>query len=227
VSDWDSVRQLRIHGLTADDRESAREALTAGVDMEMHGDAYTVHLPPLVRGDGLDEELIDAAVRRILRVKFQLGLFERPYTDPAALPPIASEASLATARQAALQSVVLLSNEHRVLPMSPEALRSLAVIGPLADAGDEQLGTWVFDGDPGLSVTPLQAIRDLAAGRFDVRHLRTMETSRSRDTRAFDEAATLAAQCDATVIFLGEEAILSARPTAAPTSTFRGRRPNS
>jgi beta-glucosidase len=203
------VRQLSIHGLTADDRESAREALTAGVDMEMHGDAYTVHLPPLVRGNELDEELIDAAVRRILRVKFRLGLFERPYADPAALPPIASEASLATARQAALQSIVLLTNEHRVLPISPEALRSLAVIGPLADAADEQLGTWVFDGDPGLSVTPLQAIRDLAAGRFDVRYLRAMETSRSRDTRAFDEAATLAGQCDATVLFLGEEAILS------------------
>jgi len=209
VSDWDSVRQLRIHGLTADDRESCREAVTAGVDMEMHGDAYTVHLPALVRGDELDEELIDAAVRRILRLKFRLGLFERPYTDPAAFLPCASEASLATARQAALQSVVLLRNEHRVLPMSPEALRSLAVIGPLADAGDEQLGTWVFDGDPGLSVTPLQAIRDLAAGRFDVQYLRAMETSRSRDTRAFDEAATLAGQCDATVLFLGEEAILS------------------
>jgi beta-glucosidase len=209
VSDWDSVRQLRIHGLTADDRESCREAVTAGVDMEMHGDAYTVHLPALVRGDELDEELIDAAVRRILRLKFRLGLFERPYTDPVAFLPCASEASLATARQAALQSVVLLTNEHRVLPMSREALRSLAVIGPLADAGDEQIGTWVFDGDPGLSVTPLQAIRDLAAGRFDVQYLRAMETSRSRDTRAFDEAATLAGQCDATVLFLGEEAILS------------------
>ena len=209
VSDWDSVRQLRIHGLTADDRESAREAVTAGVDMEMHGDAYTVHLPTLVRGGQIDESLIDAAVRRILRVKFQLGLFDRPYTDPATPAHIASESSLATARQAALQSIVLLSNERRVLPLSPEALRSLAVIGPLADAGDEQLGTWVFDGDAGLSVTPLQAIRDLADGRFEVRYLRAMETTRSRDTSAFDEAVALAGQCDATVLFLGEEAILS------------------
>jgi beta-glucosidase len=209
VSDWDSVRQLCIHGLTADDRESSREAVTAGVDMEMHGDAYTVHLPPLVRGGEIDERLIDDAVRRILRVKFQLGLFERPYTDPADSHPIASEASLATARQAALQSIVLLRNEHRVLPLSRESLRSLAVIGPLADAGDEQLGTWVFDGDAGLSVTPLQAIRELAAGRFEVRYLRAMETSRSRDTSAFGEAVALAGQCDATVLFVGEEAILS------------------
>jgi beta-glucosidase len=209
VSDWDSVRQLCIHGLTADDRESSREAVTAGVDMEMHGDAYTVHLPPLVRGGEIDASQIDDAVRRILRVKFRLGLFERPYTDPADSHPIASEASLATARQAALQSIVLLSNEHRVLPLARDSLRSLAVIGPLADAPDEQLGTWVFDGDPGLSVTPLQAVRELAAGRFDVHYLRAMETSRSRDTSAFGEAVALAGQCDATVLFLGEEAILS------------------
>jgi beta-glucosidase len=209
VSDWDSVRQLCIHGLTADDRESAREAVTAGVDMEMHGDAYTVHLPQLVRSGAIDESLIDDAVRRILRLKFQLGLFERPYTNPADSHPIASEASLATAREAALQSAVLLSNERRVLPLSRESLRSLAVIGPLADAADEQLGTWVFDGDAGLSVTPLQAIRELADGQFDVRYLRAMETSRSRDTSAFDAAVELAGQCDATVLFLGEEAILS------------------
>ena len=209
VSDWDSVRQLRIHGLTADDRESSREAVTAGVDMEMHGDAYTAHLPALVRGDEIDEDLIDAAVRRILRVKLQLGLFERPYTDPAAFPAIANEASLATARQAALQSVVLLKNEHRVLPLSWEKLGSLAVIGPLADSPDEQLGTWVFDGDPRLSVTPLQALRQRAGERIDVRYLRALETSRSRDTSAFDAAAALAGQCDATVLFLGEEAILS------------------
>jgi beta-glucosidase len=209
VSDWDSVRQLRVHGLTADDRESAREAFSAGVDMEMHGDAYAAHLPELVRGQQLDAGLIDAAVRRILRVKFRLGLFERPYTDPAAAPPLADDACLAIARQAALQSVVLLKNEHRALPLAREALRSLAVLGPLADAADEQLGTWVFDGDPELSITPLQAIRDLAAGRFDVHYLRAMETSRSRDSSAFDEAAALADRCDATVLFLGEEAILS------------------
>jgi beta-glucosidase len=167
VSDWDSVRQLRIHGLTADDRDSARESVTAGVDMEMHGDAYVAHLPTLVREGEIDEALVDAAVRRILRVKFQLGLFENPYTDPAAFPPFASEDGLATAREAALQSVVLLRNEHRVLPLSRERLRSLAVIGPLADAPDEQLGTWVFDGDPGLSVTPLQALRGLLGDRVE------------------------------------------------------------
>ena len=209
VSDWDSVRQLAVHGLTASDRESAREAVTAGVDMEMHGDAYIAQLPALVRDGELDAGLIDAAVRRILRVKFRLGLFENPHAEPADLAKAASEEALRTARDAALQSIVLLRNEQRVLPLSLEALGSIAVIGPLADAPDEQLGTWVFDGDPGLSITPLQALRSLAADRLEVRYLQAMETTRSRDTGYFGEAEALAAQADATVLFLGEEAILS------------------
>ncbi len=209
VSDWDSVRQLSIHGLTTGDRDSAREAATAGVDMEMHGDAYTKHLAGLVEAGEVDIGLVDAAVAAILRAKFRLGLFERPYTDPAAFPPIGDAEALSTARQAALQSVVLLRNEHHRLPLSADAIDTLALIGPLADAAQDQLGTWVFDGDPGLSVTPLQAIRDLARGRFDVRHVPALATTRSRDTGAFDEAAAAAAECDAVVLFLGEEAILS------------------
>jgi beta-glucosidase len=207
VSDWDSVRQLRIHGLTADDRESAREALTAGVDMEMHGDAYLTQLAALLQDGEVGAGLIDAAVRNILRVKFRLGLFDGPRAAPAA--PIAREESLRTAREAALQSVVLLRNEHRVLPLSLDALDSLAVIGPLADARREQLGTWVFDGDPASGVTPLQALRELVRDRLELRHLPAMATSRSRDTGPFEEAAALAACSDATVLFLGEEAILS------------------
>jgi len=209
VSDWDSVRQLQIHGLTADDRGSAFEAVTAGVDMEMHGDAYINHLEGLVQSGEVDAELIDEAVRGILRIKFRLGLFERPYTDPATLPPVASDHALATARRAALQSVVMLTNEHRVLPLNRGKLGSIALIGPLADAPYEQLGTWIFDGDPGLSVTPLQAVRRLLGDDVEVHHVRAMETSRSRSTDGFDEAVEAAASADAVVLFLGEEAILS------------------
>ena len=209
VSDWDSVRQLQIHGLTADDRGSAFEAVTAGVDMEMHGDAYINHLEGLVQSGEVDAGLIDKAVRGILRIKFRLGLFERPYTDPATLPPVASDHALATARRAALQSVVMLTNEHRVLPLDRGKLGSIALIGPLADAPYEQLGTWIFDGDPGLSVTPLQAVRSLLGDDVEIHHVRAMETSRSRSTDGFDEAVAAAASADAVVLFLGEEAILS------------------
>ncbi len=209
VSDWDSVRQLEIHGLTANDRESAYEAALAGVDMEMHGDAYARYLAALVEDGQLDEQLIDTAAGNILRIKIRLGLFENPYTDPADFPPIADAHALETAREAALQSVVMLKNDHHVLPLSADKLETLAVIGPLADAPYEQLGTWIFDGDRELSVTPMHAIHSLVHDKVDVRYLRAMETSRSRDTKAFDEAVSIAAESDAVVLFLGEESILS------------------
>ena len=209
VSDWDSIRQLQIHGLTANDRESAYEAATAGVGMEMHGDAYTKHLPELVEEGHVDIDLVDQAVAGILRIKIALGLFENPYADPDVLPPIANADALDTARRAALQSVVMLRNEHHVLPLSVNKLDSVAVIGPLADAPYEQLGTWIFDGDPQYSVTPLEAVRDLVGDSVRVNYLRAFENSRSRDTAAFEEAASIAAESDAVVLFLGEESILS------------------
>jgi len=104
VSDWDSIRQLQIHGLTENDKESAFEASTAGVDMEMAGDAYSKHLAELVEEGRIKIEIVDTAVANILRTKLRLGLFENAFTNPAELPTIANERSLETARQAALRS---------------------------------------------------------------------------------------------------------------------------
>ncbi|NND47518.1 MAG: beta-glucosidase BglX [Woeseiaceae bacterium] len=209
VSDWDSVRQLAIHGLTEDDRESVYQAVTAGVDMEMAGQSYVQHLESLIDEGRIDVATIDAMVANILRAKFRLGLFEKPYTDPRALPPIANEHALDTARQAALQSAVLLKNDHGVLPLSANKLKSVAVIGPLADAPYEQLGTWIFDGDRELSITPMHAIHSLVGHEVDVRYLRAMDNSRSRASEAFDEAEEIARDSDVVLLFLGEESILS------------------
>ncbi len=139
VSDWNSVQQLTVHGLTANDREAALEAASAGVDMDMASNVYSSHLEDLVRDGELDEAIIDTAVANILRAKFRLGLFERPFVDTEAFPPLASDEAMATARAAALQSIVLLKNDNRILPLSLDALDSVAVIGPLADTPDEQL----------------------------------------------------------------------------------------
>ena len=114
-----------------------------------------------------------------------------------------------TAKTAALQSVVMLKNDSNVLPLVAEKLNSVAVIGPLADAPYEQMGTWVFDGDPALSITGIEGIRSLLGEDVDVRFVRAMETSRSRETEAFEEAVTVASESDVVVLFLGEEAILS------------------
>ncbi len=209
VSDWDSVRQLAIHGLTENDKASALAAAIAGVDIEMAGQSYIHHLPELVNEGLIEIATIDAMVANILRVKFRLGLFENPFTDPSALPARGNDHALATSRKAALQSVVMLKNDNRTLPLSADRLESVAVIGPLADAPYEQLGTWVFDCDVQLSVTPLAAIRRLVGSETDVRYVRAMQTSRSKRCAAFDEAAATARACDAAILFLGEESILS------------------
>ena len=209
VSDWDSIRQLRIHGLTENDKESAFEAAVAGVDMEMAGDAYSSHLAELIDESRIDMQIIDTAVANILRAKFRLGLFENASTTPTDLPPVANERSLEMAKQAALESVVLLKNDNAVLPLSAERLNSIAVIGPLSDAPYQQLGTWIFDGDVNLSVTPMHAIHSLVGHDVNVRYVRAMENSRSKVNDAFDDAVEIARDSDAAILFLGEESILS------------------
>jgi beta-glucosidase len=209
VSDWDSISQLSVHGLTADDRESACEAATAGVDMEMASRTYADHLAALVGEGRLSPERIDVMAGNVLRVKLRLGLLDRPYTDPTAFPGIALPAHLDVAREAARQSAVLLKNDGGVLPLSPSRLRSLAVIGPLADNPSEQLGTWVFDGDPQYSRTVLQAIREAAGASVAVRFTPGLETTRSHSRDGFRAGVELAQGSDAVVLVLGEEAILS------------------
>jgi beta-glucosidase len=209
VSDWASIEELSIHGFTVNDKEAAFEAANAGLNMEMATSTYRENLPELVESGRIGMEQIDAMVADILRVKFRLGLFEDPFTDPADFPAIANEDHLAIAQQAALQSLVLLENRNETLPLAKDEIRSLAVIGPLADDGYEQLGTWIFDGDPSLSRTPLHAIREFVGDQTEVTYVRAMETSRSRTTDGFAEAVEAAKAADAVVAFLGEESVLS------------------
>ena len=209
VSDWDSVFHLKVHGLTADDAGSALEAAQAGVDMEMASTTYKRYLAQLVEQGKLSESVIDQAVARILRLKLALGLFENPYTEPEALPAYGNKQALDVARQTARESIVMLKNAETLLPLSANTLRSIAVVGPLADAPYEQLGTWIFDGDSALSVTPLDAIRRRVGPEVEVNFFQAMATSRDRNTDAFEAVAEAAGQSDVVLMFLGEESILS------------------
>ena len=209
VSDWSSIPQLSIHGLTAGDADAAQEAVMAGVDMDMASGVYAAQLARLVAEDRLGAEVIDAAVASILRLKFRLGLFDRPYAEPRTMPTVALDERLRIAKQAALQSVVLLKNDAGILPLSPAKSPSVAVIGPLVDESYEQLGTWIFDGDPALSVTGLQGIRDLMGSQAEIRYVRALETSRSRSTNGFEAALAAVRASDVAILFLGEESILS------------------
>jgi len=209
VSDWNAVNELIVHGLCEDSRSAAAEAALSGVDMEMAGDAYARHLTGLIDDGVISMGLIDQMVSRVLHLKHQLGLFEQPYTDAAGFEPLVSDRALDVAYQAAVESLVLLKNAGEVLPLSASQLGSIAVVGPLADAPHEQMGTWVFDGQSGDSVTPLQALRQRFSGKIDVHYAPGLETSRSRSNAMFEAAEAAVRKSDVALVFLGEESILS------------------
>jgi beta-glucosidase len=181
--------------------------MRAGLDMEMTSKAYENHLAALIREQKVAMAQLDEAVRRILRVKFALGLFEKPYLDRSNEASVLSDAHLAAAKEAAIQSVVLLKNTKNTLPLA-KSLNKVAIIGPLADAPHEQLGTWIFDGKKENSRTPLQAIRDYL-GAEKIIYQAGLAYSRSRERRAFPDAVAAAHQSDAVIFFAGEESILS------------------
>ncbi|RMH69376.1 MAG: beta-glucosidase BglX [Gemmatimonadetes bacterium] len=209
VSDWDAIYQLIEHGLCANSKEAAYEAANAGVDMEMFSQTYREHLPEWVAEGKLSMAQIDALVANVLRMKFRLGLFDQPYTRAEDFPPVANASFRQAAYQTALESIVLLKNENHVLPLSKTELPTLAVMGPLADDGYEQLGTWIFDGDTALSQTPLQALRAAMNGENSLRYARVMETTRQNTREGFAGAIQLAKQSEKILLFLGEESILS------------------
>ena len=206
VSDWESVTEMIAHGFAADDKDAARLAANAGVDVEMTSRTYEDYLHELIDEGAFSEAQLDELVRNILRVKLRLGLFENPYIDRSRDDVILSDAHLAASREAAVQSFVLLENHNERLPLSKDV--SVAVIGPLADAPHEQLGTWTFDGDESHSRTPLDAITELL-GEERVRFAPALDYSRERDTARFDDAVAAAAESDVVLFFGGEEAILS------------------
>jgi len=209
VSDWESISQLSVHGLTSDDKESAYEAASAGVDMEMTSSTFADYLGALVEEDRISVERIDTMVGNILRVKILLGLFDDPIKTTAASDPLSPANHLEIAKRASVESIVLLKNKNELLPLKPNRLKSLALIGPLANDGYEQLGTWVFDGDPSLSQTPVAALQTQFGGEFEIHYARGMESTRSRTRDGFPEAIEAASKSDAVVMFLGEESILA------------------
>jgi beta-glucosidase len=152
VSDWGSVTEMILHGYCADEKEAAEKAILAGVDMEMASRSYFNHIKELLADGKITQNQIDECVSNILRVKFKLGLFDNPYVDEALAEQVTLQPeSLEHARRVARESMVLLKNTNNVLPL--DAGRKIALIGPMADAARDQLGTWVFDGDAANSIT--------------------------------------------------------------------------
>ena len=160
VTDWNSAGEMLQHGFAKDSADVARIAVNAGVDLEMNSATFVNNLKTLVETGQVSEKDIDDAVRNILRVKFEMGLFEHPYFDEQAMKKLyLCPEHLAVAHESAVESAVLLKNEGNVLPFG-KAVKKIAIIGPMAHQPHEQLGTWTLDGSRRAVVTPLKAFQD-------------------------------------------------------------------
>jgi beta-glucosidase len=207
VSDWNSITEMVAHGYASDDREAAVKGLRGGVDMEMVSTSYYDHLQQAVEAGQIDAQLIDDAVRNILRVKFRLGLFDKGDPNPRELPAQPDENALAVARKLASESIVMLKNERSTLPLAA-AIGRLAVIGPLADSAVDQMGAWTVDGRAQEVRTPLAELRQ-RLGEAHVAWALGLKSSRDLSHDGFAAAVEAARGADAVVLFLGEEQILS------------------
>jgi beta-glucosidase len=209
VSDWESIREMIPHGAAADGRAAALLAARGGVTVEMASDLYHNHLASLVHSGEVDESMIDDFVREVLRLKFRLGLFDRQQGGVRDDSILMSDEHLELARDAARQSVVLLKNQGGVLPLNGERVKSIAVIGPLADSQREQLGCWIPDGREADSRTPLPAIREAAGADVRVEFVAGLADDLDRRRDGFAEAVAAAERADVAVVFVGERANLS------------------
>jgi beta-glucosidase len=244
VSDWSASHELIAHGAAADDAEAALRALTAGVDMDMVDGAYLSSIPALVQSHNLAQSVVDEAVRRILRIKFKVGLFDHPYADPnREKTDILTPQNREIARKLAFESMILLQNKNDVLPLSRK--QTVAVIGPLADDKAAQLGSWAGDGQAKDAITPLRAFREklgtnhvfyakgvdippfekgLAAGVAPAPPSATGAKAAESDNRpaSIEDAVAAANKADVAVLFVGELAGMSGEASSRASLDLPG-----
>jgi beta-glucosidase len=215
VSDWFAIPGIVSHGLAANDTDATILALKAGVDMDLPTIASYRFLTGLVRAGKIDPSLVDRSVRRLLQLKFELGLFDHPYADPDEAERYAGcSEHRATAQEAAEKAVTLLKNDGNLLPLDLKALRKIAVIGPNADRPEN--GNYA--NEPKHIVTVLEAMRERCKGKAEVlfsqgvRLLRNNGTSdtvrlEDPDTNAIriQEAVRVAQQSDLVILCLGAQ----------------------
>lgn len=202
MSDFKAMHETVVHGVSADDRDAAQRAMAATADIDMQSEAYPVYLPALVREGKVPGEALDAAVRRVLTLKKQLGLFDDPLRGVRAVPAAELKPEhLAASQDLAEKSFVLLKNEKRTLPFSPDAAK-VALIGPLGDAPADTLGPWAGRGEPSETITLRMGLeKRLGADRVSFTPGGTAAASRREEIEAAIETARRA---DVVVLALGE-----------------------
>lgn len=209
VSDWASLQNMNNQGNSADLKEATKLCMDAQMDIDMESKGYPRHLKELVEEGQVSEKVIDDCVRNILRMKFRLGLFDNPYCYTENPEYFTAEA-LAVAQKAAEESAVLLKN-NGILPLSHTRYPiTVLVCGPMANAPHEQNGTWCFDKDDAMTITPMMAFRELAKeGKIRLIEQNGEHWSREFNKENISTLARLAKQVDVVLYFAGEESILS------------------
>lgn len=207
VSDWNAVAELMQHGVAGSPAEAAAMTINAGLDMDMVSNAYADHLASLVQNGQVAPEVLDEAVRRILRIKILAGLFENPYADGSRYDQVMlAPEHRALARRFAQQSIVLLKNQDQLLPFG-DNIRDIAVFGPMAYARGELFGSWTLDGQA-ADVTPIaEAIQAAAPANT---HVRLLDT-------AIDQAIYRGRGADVAVIVVGEHQARSGEASSVST----------
>jgi len=205
VTDWTAINELVNHGVAANPESAAELALDAGVDMDMEGSAFLDYLPDLLKDKKINIDNIDEAVRLVLRAKIQSGLFDDPFrfcNKQREQTEIMTKESLDFARKLVSESCVLLKNDHSTLPVPP-TVKTLAVIGPLADARQEMMGNWTAAGDWKKCVTLVEGIRNKCGGSVKV-VLEKGCNINDKELTGIESAVKLAREADYVILALGE-----------------------
>jgi beta-glucosidase len=222
VSDYTSVKELINHGLAANESEAAMYSLNAGTDMEMVSRTYVQNGAELVKSGKVPMKTVDDAVRNVLRVKFRLGLFERPYADEnLEKTTIKKPEFMQAARETAAKSFVLLKNDRQTLPIS-KTLKEIAVIGALADDKANTLDWWAGDAKAEDSITILEGVRQKLGTNANIRFEKGCELTCDSD-KDFDRAANAAKDADFTIIVVGETRDISGEAASRTSLDLPGR----
>jgi beta-glucosidase len=223
VSDWNSIGELIPHGFVANPGEAAERAINAGLDMDMESHCYRDSLESLLVQGRVTRATLDEAVRRILRVKFRLGLFVDPYrhcTPEREQRALRRPAHVAAARRVSRESIVLLKNAGGTLPL-PTTIKSIAVVGPLAHNHGDLVGTWAGPTDTNNVVTLLDGVREaVPAARIVYALGCSIDGAESTGIAA---AVAAARQCDAVILAVGESEEMSGEASCRSSLDLPGR----
>ena len=223
VSDWGGIGEMVPHGVAATTGAAGILAIRAGVDVDMSDGIYADSLAAAVRAGRLQEAFVDSSVHRLLRLKYALGLFQDPYrfadVEREKRFTLAPD-HLRAARIAAREGIVLLKNANKTLPLRKD-LRTVAVIGPLADDARSAMGNWAADGRPEETVSVLAGIRATLGSAGRVIYVRGAPVD-TADTTGFAAARNAASRADAIVLVLGERSDMSAEAASRASIELPG-----